>query len=129
MTARLIVAIALSLHLLMPAMAWAQTVTRNPLDYSLKQYGLVLGISLLGGFAAFYSKVRRGEVSGWSVHHLMGELATSALAGLLAFWICEAAGFQPLLTAAASGIAGHMGTKAISLFEQYAISHAKRRAK
>jgi hypothetical protein len=69
---------------------------------------------------SWYGKVRAGELPPWSIHSLVGELATSALAGLLAFWLCEWAGFAPLLTASLAGIAGHMGAKAITVLEQWA---------
>jgi hypothetical protein len=121
----LLVITLLCLHLWMPATAWAQSM-KNPLDYSLKTYGLILAVALLGGFVSWYAKVRKGELPGWSVNHLIGELATSALAGLLCFWLCEWANFQPLLTAALAGIAGHMGTKAIGMFEEWAAKRALR---
>lgn len=107
-------------HLAMPIAAWAQATLKGPLDYSLKQYGLILGIALLGGAVNWYSKVRRGEIPLWSINHLVGELATSAFAGLLCFWICESAGLSPLVTAALAGIAGHMGARAITAFEEWA---------
>ena len=115
----------LCLHLLMPAAAWAQGKLKDPLDYSLKTYGLILGVALLGGFVSWYAKVRSGALPGWSVSHLVGELATSALAGLLCFWLCEWAGFDRLLSAALTGIAGHAGTRAIALFEEAMAKRAK----
>lgn len=121
---RSIYTLLLCMHLLLPALAFAQV--KNPLDYPLKQYGLILGIALLGGIVSWYSKVKRGELSPFSLHHLMGELVTSALAGLLCFWLCEWAGFPPLLTAALAGVAGHMGTKAITLLEEWATKRARK---
>lgn len=121
---RFIFTVLLCMHLLLPAAAWAQVKLKDPLDYSLKTYGLILAVALLGGFASWYDKVRKGELPPWSVNHLIGELATSALAGLLCFWLCEWREFPPLLTAALTGVAGHMGTKAISMFEQWATKRA-----
>jgi hypothetical protein len=122
---RILFAALLSAHLLLPAVAVAQVKLKDPLDYSLKTYGLILAIALLGGFASWYGKVRKGEIPGWSMFHLAGELVTSALAGLLCFWICEWMNAQPLLTAAMTGVAGHMGTRAITLFEEWAKKRAK----
>lgn len=117
---RTLLTLVLCLHLLMPIAVWAQVVNRNPLDYSLKQYGLVLGFSLLGGLVAWYNKVRAGTIPGWSINHLIGELCTSAFAGLVTFWICEWMNFPPLLTAAMTGVMGHMGTRGVSLLEELA---------
>lgn len=118
-TMRLLLPLILCLHLLAPVAAWAQVPAKGPLDYSLKQYGFILGVALLGGLVSWGAKVRKGELPSWSINHLVGELATSALAGLLCFWICEWAGLAPLLTAALTGIFGHMGTRALTLLEEW----------
>ena len=116
-----IVTFLLAMHMWAPIAAWAgdDSKAKNPLDYGLGQYGLILGIALLGGIVAWWSKVRKGEIPAWSLNHLVGELSTSALAGLLCFWICEWAGFPPLLTAAMTGIFGHMGTKGLAILEEW----------
>jgi hypothetical protein len=98
----------------------AQAMDRDPLDFPLRQYAFLLGIALLGGLVSWYAKVRAGTVHAWSLMTLIGELATSAFAGLLAFWLCAYTGAPQLVTAALVGVAGHMGTRAISAFEQWA---------
>jgi hypothetical protein len=123
---RIVLQLLLSMYLLMPMAASAQTIAKNPLDYPLKQYALIIGIAVAGGFASWYAKVRKGELPGWSIHHLIGELATSAFAGMLCFWICEWMGAPSLLTATLAGIAGHMGTNAITLVEQWAAQRAQK---
>lgn len=117
---RLVFTLLLSLHLLLPIVAHAQSTARSPLDYPLKQYGLILGIALLGGFVNWYAKVRKGEIPVFSLNHLVGELTTSAFAGLLCFWLCESAAISPLVTAALAGVAGHMGARAITALEEWA---------
>lgn len=115
---RFLAIIALVIVLLGPLVARADS--KNPLDYSVKQYGFVLAVALLGGLVSWLAKVRRGDTSPWNVMQLVGELCTSAFAGLLAFWLCEWSSAPPLLSAAMTGIAGHMGTRAISAFEEFA---------
>jgi hypothetical protein len=110
-----LLAVTLSLHA-----AAALAADKDPLEYSLRQYGLVLALALLGGLVSFYAKVRAGHVSAWNLAHLIGELATSAFAGLLCFWMAEVAGLPQLVTACLVGIAGHMGARAIAVFEQWA---------
>ena len=61
------------------------TTVKGPLDYPVKQYGLILGISLLGGLVAWGNKVRQGHLRAWNLMALIGELATASLAGLLCF--------------------------------------------
>jgi hypothetical protein len=87
------------------------------MQYPLKQYGFMLAISILGGFVGWYAKVKRGEMNGWNIQALIGELATSAFSGLIAFWCCEYLNLPPVVTPAVVGIAGHMGTRGISMLE------------
>lgn len=117
---RLLITLVICLHLLVPLAAQAQDVLKAPFSYSLRDYGFILATAILGGFVSWYAKVRRKEVPPWGVHQLIGELATSAFAGLLAFWICEWANFPQLLTVSLVGISGHMGTSAIQNFERLA---------
>ena len=98
----------------------AATAEKDPLNYSLGQYGAMLSIALLGGLVSWIGKVRRGDVGAWNIMQLVGELATSAFAGLLCFWICEAFGTPSLVTISLVGISGHMGTRAIIIFERWA---------
>lgn len=112
---RLLAAVALLLGL-----SIARAEPKDPLNYPLKQYGFMLGIALLGGVVSWASKVRAGTLAAWNVMQFVGELATSAFAGLIAFWICEYMNCPPLLTVALVGIAGHMGTRGIVVFEQWA---------
>lgn len=114
-----LVSLALALFLAIQSLpAWAQD--RDPLDYPLRQYAFLLAIALLGGLVSFYNRVRSGAAQAWNVMHLVGELATSGFAGLLAFWMCAYAGTPQLVTAALVGVAGHMGTRAITAFEKWA---------
>jgi hypothetical protein len=115
----LILLIVTLVLVLLPLAAWAQS--KGPLDYSLTQYGLTLGVALLGGLVSWMAKVRKGEAAAWNLMQLIGELATSAFAGLLAFWICEWSSTPALLTAPLAGIAGYMGTRALQAFETFAL--------
>ncbi len=112
-----LIALFLALHI---HGASAQAVVKDPLAYSLRQYGFLLGVAILGGIVSWAAKVKAGVVSAWNLMHLIGELCTSAFAGLLCFWICESMGVAPLLTASFVGVAGHMGTRAIAAFEEFA---------
>lgn len=104
----LVYALIISLYLSGPAMA-QDVLPKSPLNYSLREYGLILAIAMLGGFVRWYNAVRRGESEAYDLRILMGELFTSAFIGILTFWACEAMGVQPLVTAALAGMAGHAG--------------------
>lgn len=102
-------AVILSLYMAAPALAQEVIPPRSPLSYSLREYGLILAIAMLGGFVRWYNAVRRGESAAYDLRTLVGELFTSAFIGILTFWACEAMGVQPLVTAALAGMAGHAG--------------------
>lgn len=108
------------MHLLAPALAQAQDTLKVPLSYSLRDYGLILAVSLLGGIVKWFAKVKNGEAPAWGIFQMIGELGTSAFAGLITFWLCEWWNFPQLLTIALVAICGHMGTTAIQQFERFA---------
>lgn len=116
----LIANLALSFCLLQPPLAQAQDAIKHPLSYSLKEYGVILGIALLGGLVRWISAIRRKEAGMLSISSLVGELVISAFAGLLTFWLCESFGVNPLWTAAAAGLAGHAGGSGIAWLERTA---------
>ena len=114
---KIILTFFMCLHLLLPLAAQAQSAIKTPLSYSLQEYGIVLATALLGGAANWWAKVRKGELLAWSISALIGELCVSAFAGLMAFWLCEWWGVQPLMTAAVVGMSGHAGARGINWLE------------
>lgn len=114
----IIVSVAVFLYML-PASVLAQTVTttvttvKDPLNYPLSQYIFILTVSVVGGFVNYFRRVRNGDIPTLGISGLIGELATSAFAGVLTFWGCEFFNAPPLVTAALAGLAGHMGGSAI----------------
>lgn len=100
---------------------YAQEVSsgRGPFDLALLgTYGWIIVVSLMGGFASFYQKVKKGQTRWVNLGELLGELVTAALAGLLTYWLCRAAGLSEWWTAAFVGIGGHMGSRTLFLLER-----------
>jgi fatty acid desaturase len=117
--------LSLIFALQMSGSAFAESTPKNPLDYPLKQWMFILGLALFGGWASWWAKVRDGKVAAYNLAALIGELAISAFVGVVVFFICEYFNFPPLLTAAIVGVAGHMGTKALTLIEEIAEKRAR----
>lgn len=92
---------------------------KDPTTYSLITYLWVFGLSALGGVVNFFRKVKAGVARTFNFAELIGELVTSAFAGIITFWFCELADFRPLLTAGLVGISGHMGSRAIFHLEGF----------
>jgi len=112
---RFLIQLILCLHLWAPVSAWAQA--ENPLTLPLRDYGFILAAALLGGAVSWWAKVRKGDRAAMSIFGFIGEMVTSAFAGLLAFFACKYLSLSPWLTAAIVGVAGHMGTRAITAGE------------
>lgn len=126
---RFVVHLIIAMYLSMgPITAWAQSEPKDPLSYPLKTYGFMLLMAIFGGFVSWYAKVRRNEISGSSVFHFIGEITTSAFAGLITFFACEYIGLPQIITAGLVGVSGHMGAKVISLYEAAAAKKLERKA-
>ena len=92
---------------------------KDPTNYSVFTYMWVFGLSAWGGIVSFFRKVREGSSNKFSFVELVGEIATSAFAGLITFYLCEASGFSQLWTAVLVGVSGHMGTRALFHLEGF----------
>jgi hypothetical protein len=93
---------------------------KSPFGYETITYLWVIAISALGGIVSFMRKVKQGAARVFNITEFIGEIITSGFVGMLTFWLCEAAGISPLVTAAMVGISGHMGSRAIFLIEKKA---------
>jgi hypothetical protein len=96
-------------------------------NYVALPYIWVLLLSMWGGVVSFAGKVKRGETRWLNIMELAGEIFTSGFVGCLTFLICESAGINPLLTAFFVGLSGHMGTRALFMFEKFMEKLAKKR--
>lgn len=97
-------------------------IEKDPLSYPLVTYAWVFLLSMLGGVVSFNTKIRSGHSRPFNITELIGEIMTSAFAGLITFWLCEASGVPALIGAALVGISGHMGSRAIWYLERWAES-------
>lgn len=94
------------------------SLEKTPTNYSWLTYLWVIGLSSLGGVVSFVRKVRAGESRPYNIMEFFGEIVTSAFVGIITFYLCEHANMDQLMTAVLVGISGHMGTRAIYIFEK-----------
>jgi len=92
---------------------------KDPSTYSYITYAWVFLVAIWGGSVNYLRKRREGIIPVFSITEFAGELMTSAFAGLITFFLCEAAQFNPMLSAALIAISGHMGSRAIFMLEKY----------
>lgn len=98
---------------------------KDPSNYPLITYIWVTALAAWGGVVGYIRKVNVGDIPRYSLTEFVGEVVTSAFAGMMTFWLCEAAGIAPLVTAAMVGISGHMGSRAIYQIETWAQRRVK----
>jgi hypothetical protein len=96
----------------------------DPLTLPLRQYGFVFLVAIFGGLVSWYGKVRAGKFKAGQLGAMVGELTTSAFAGLLAFWACLYFSVPSVLSACLIGLAGHLGGKFIVWLEDMAKKRA-----
>ena len=75
-----------------------------------------VALAAWGGTVNYLSRLKRYRTT-FSFIELMGEWAISGFAGLITAYACAANDVSYPLTAALSGIAGHMGGRAIYILE------------
>lgn len=78
----------------------------------------MVSVAMLGGAASFYRKVQAGEVRYFNIMELLGEVIISGFVGLCTFWLCKSYEVDGYLTGVACAVTGHMGTRAIAIFEK-----------
>ena len=92
---------------------------KDPTSYSLLTYAWVFILAILGGVVNFMRKLQEGHARAFNIIEFIGELVTSAFAGVITFWLCEHAQLPALVTAALVGVSGHAGSRAIFMFEEF----------
>lgn len=91
---------------------------KDPTSYGALTYFWVVALSAWGGTVRFIRKVKAGEMRlGHAIKSLLGEIFTSAFAGVLTFYLAEATGVSGMWTAVLVGIAGHMGGRSLEAIE------------
>lgn len=79
-------------------------------------YIWILMLAFWGGTASYISRIRRNKLP-FSIIELIGEWCISGFAGVVMMYICLDLSMSTPITAVATGIAGHMGGRAIYLIE------------
>lgn len=93
-------------------------IDKDPFGYSVVTYVWVLLLAIWGGVVNFIQRLKRGEAKAHNIVELIGEVVISAFVGVVTFYLCELSNFPQILTAALVAISGHMGTRALFVFER-----------
>lgn len=91
---------------------------RNFVASSIGYVGLVF-LAIWGGTVNYISRLKENEHIKFSFVELIGEWTISGFAGLLTAYACFELELSWQMTAFFTGIAGHLGGRAIFMFELY----------
>lgn len=92
-------------------------VLKQLLDAGLG-YVWFIFLAAWGGTVNYITR-RKSEKSPFSIVELVGEWVISGFSGLLTAFICQEMGIAFMYTAAAAGVAGHMGGRGIYMIERF----------
>lgn len=82
-------------------------------------YVWLICLAVWGGTVSYYRRVKDGKVAAFSVAELVGEWMISGFAGLLTAYLCIEMELSWHMTAFFTGVAGHLGGRAIHAFEEW----------
>lgn len=95
----------------------AAKAVKDPTTYSVITYVWVAALSAWGGVVRYFHIIRGKRIPlGRIVCDLIVSIATSIFVGIITFYLCEAAGFEPLWSAVCVAVSGHMGAESLALF-------------
>jgi hypothetical protein len=80
----------------------------------------ILGLSALGGIVSFAQKIKAGHARAWNFTELVGEIATSGLAGIITANLADSINAPTSLKYALVGIVAHMGSRGLLKLEYLA---------
>ena len=81
-------------------------------------YGWLFVLAIWGGTVNYISRIRKQKIP-FSIIELVGEWFIAGFAGVITAYFCYGIELNFYMTAAATGIAGHMGGRAIGLAEHW----------
>ena len=81
-------------------------------------YAWLLAMAIWGGTASYISRIKKLG-AGFSIVEFLGEWTISGFAGIITAYMCQSVGLDFFKTAAAVGIAGHMGGRGLFVVESW----------
>ena len=84
---------------------------RDPENWSLITWALVLGVGMMGGMVRWLNNVKNGNPRAFGFFGCFVEVFSSGFIGLMAFYLARSIGFNFELSLFFVGIAGHYGVR------------------
>lgn len=91
----------------------------SPENYTWITYFWVFGLSILGGIVRTITGTKEGDSPNKIAYRLLANAVISIFVGLVTFFFCEFARFEPIFTAGIVALTAHMGTPALVAAQSY----------
>ena len=96
----------------------ATDMAKDPASYSAVTYLWVQLLAMWGGIVRVIREAMfAGKTWGQIARMVIFELIASGFVGVITFYLCEHARFDPLYTASLTAISGYMGGRSLAVFE------------
>lgn len=92
---------------------------KDPSAFSLITYLWVTALSMFGGLITAWKTWLDSERRTYTISHFFLDIASSSLAGLITFWLANAAELNQLIITVLVAISGTMGARAIFEMQYY----------
>ena len=84
---------------------------RALIEEFINHYAWIFVLAMSGGITSFTNQVWIQRTRNFTVGAFMAEMITASFAGIIAYFLCQAANVSPMMQSAFIGISGHMGTR------------------
>ncbi len=87
-----------------------------------KHFFVVLWISALtifGAIAGYIKKLKDGTIERFRISELVGDIVISFFLGVVTYLLCKGVGVNEYLSAGLVGFVSHLGTKGITMLENF----------
>ena len=89
----------------------------NPIDF-IRSTWHFLGLAMWGGIANYAARVKAGIIPHWSIFEMAGDMVISGFVGSMAYILCQEMQMSAYVTGATVGVAGHLGSRSVFIFER-----------
>lgn len=96
---------------------------KDPTNWTAATWLIALVMAGSGGLINWYARMKQGHTRPFNLIELIGEIFTSGFVGLAVFMFLNSYEFPVGVSAAATGVAGHMATRFLFLIEQLVEAH------
>lgn len=79
----------------------------------------ISALSALGASVGYIKKIKSGTIERFRIIELIGEVVIAFFVAIVTYFLCIGSGVNEVLTVGIVGVVSHLGTKGLSMLEQF----------